>query len=59
MRELDELIAAGWGEVPQDRIPADWRTRKAPKYSATPEHREHVKAGMRRVFERRQAKRKP
>lgn len=27
---LEELIAAGWGDVPQVNIPADWRERKAP-----------------------------
>ncbi len=32
MHELDALIAGGWGNVPQTRIPPDWRTRK-PKRS--------------------------
>jgi len=29
-RELDEMIAAGWGDVDQDKIPANWRTRRGP-----------------------------
>lgn len=29
--ELNELIAAGWGHVRRDRIPQDWRDRKAPR----------------------------
>lgn len=28
--ELDDMIAAGWGDMRRDRIPADWRTRKPP-----------------------------
>jgi hypothetical protein len=27
-RELDALIAAGWGDIPRGRIPPNWRTRK-------------------------------
>ncbi len=30
MAELDEMIAAGWDDMPGDQIPADWRTRKIP-----------------------------
>jgi hypothetical protein len=30
MKTLNELIQAGWGHVPQERIPSDWRTRKPP-----------------------------
>ena len=26
----EQLIAAGWGDVPRSKIPADWRTRTAP-----------------------------
>lgn len=29
-RELDEMIAMGWGGVDGNRIPADWRTRRGP-----------------------------
>jgi hypothetical protein len=29
-RELDELIAAGWGHVPGRLIPPDWREREPP-----------------------------
>ena len=28
--ELDALIAAGWGDVPGNLIPADWRTTTPP-----------------------------
>ena len=27
LAELDELIRKGWGNVPQHKIPADWRER--------------------------------
>jgi hypothetical protein len=30
MKTLDELIAAGWGHVPQDLIPPDWKKRSPP-----------------------------
>jgi len=30
-RELDEMIRMGWGGTDQDRIPADWRTRRGPE----------------------------
>jgi hypothetical protein len=30
MKVLDELINEGWGNVPQERIPSDWRKRKPP-----------------------------
>lgn len=28
--DTDELIAAGWGDVPRSEIPPDWRTCKPP-----------------------------
>lgn len=28
MSDLDLMIANGWGDTPQHRLPADWRTRK-------------------------------
>jgi hypothetical protein len=28
MSDLDLAIANGWGNTPQNRLPADWRTRK-------------------------------
>ena len=31
MSDLDLMIANGWGDVPQYRIPYDWRTRPNPK----------------------------
>jgi hypothetical protein len=33
-RELDEMIAMGWGDVDQDKIPPDWRTRPGPERRA-------------------------
>ena len=30
--ELDAMIAQGWGDVPQDKIPDDWRTRRRQRY---------------------------
>jgi hypothetical protein len=32
--DLDLMIANGWGDTPQDRMPADWRTRKRRKPNA-------------------------
>jgi len=26
MEDLNAMIAAGWGDTPRDKIPADWRT---------------------------------
>jgi hypothetical protein len=34
LRELTEMIEAGWGDVPRDHIPPDWRTKKAPRQYA-------------------------
>ena len=31
MDALDELIEAGWGDVPREQIPDDWRSRPRPK----------------------------
>jgi hypothetical protein len=45
MPELDELIRAGWEDVPQDKIPEDWRNRRAPAYSARWPKGAHSKAG--------------
>jgi tRNA A37 N6-isopentenylltransferase MiaA len=28
--ELDAMIAQGWGDTPQNLIPAEWRTRRGP-----------------------------
>ena len=30
LSELDFLIAQGWGDTPQIRIPDDWKSRKGP-----------------------------
>lgn len=29
-QHLDELIAAGYGDIPQTQIPPDWRAKQAP-----------------------------
>lgn len=34
MEDLDELIAAGWGNVPQVLIPPDWREISAGEWGA-------------------------
>jgi len=31
LTELEELIRAGYGDMPQDQIPKDWRTRPRPE----------------------------
>ena len=44
--ELDELIAAGWGDVPQTKIPADWRElsrEQEPELAPTVIHRKKRK----------------
>lgn len=28
MSDLDLMIANGWGDVSQEKLPADWRTRR-------------------------------
>ncbi len=30
MSDLDLMIAHGWGDTPQERLPKDWRTRIKP-----------------------------
>lgn len=30
MEDLDLMIANGWGDTPQHRLPPDWRTRTLP-----------------------------
>lgn len=32
MEFLDELIRAGWGEVPREKIPENWRETKPQRY---------------------------
>jgi hypothetical protein len=54
MAELDELIASGWGRVPQGNIPRDWRTRKPPASSgprkvSARKHRRSAAANARAV----------
>jgi hypothetical protein len=31
MDALDELIEAGWGDIAQEQIPDDWRSRPRPR----------------------------
>jgi hypothetical protein len=51
-KELDEMIAMGWGDTPQNRIPKDWRTRrKAEPYHAKLENRQKISDGMRKRFQ--------
>lgn len=33
---IDRLILAGWGSVPQPRIPADWQNHQAPRPGPKP-----------------------
>lgn len=55
--ELNELIAAGWGHVRRDRIPQDWRERKAPRdHEQTTRKTESMEG--RRKFIRQPIKRK-
>lgn len=49
-RELDEMIAMGWGDVDQARLPSDWRTRRGPDNL---EHRRRIQAGVKRANEAR------
>lgn len=41
-RELDEMIAMGWGDTPAKLIPPDWRTRRGVDNTRTTE----IKAKM-------------
>lgn len=56
MRELDALIAAGWGNIPQTMIPLDWRKHTPPKYYPNSEQdildAKHTRSGRskRRTF---------
>jgi hypothetical protein len=31
MSDLDLMIANGWGDTPQKKLPENWRTKKNPK----------------------------
>lgn len=31
LADLDLAVSLGWGDVPQDQLPPDWRTRKNPR----------------------------
>lgn len=58
---LDELIARGWGDVPRERIPANWRERygpgkrpparklRKPRTYLSDQHRSAIKAGKRLI----------
>lgn len=41
INDLSELIAAGWGDVRRDRIPANWRDLPAPAQKRKPQARQH------------------
>jgi hypothetical protein len=41
--ELDEQIAMGWGDTPQNRIPKNWRMRRGPDRSQ-PERRKDAQS---------------
>jgi hypothetical protein len=53
MSHLNALIAAGWGEVPQPKIPADWRDRKGPQPSTSAEYGWLGAAALARIRKRR------
>lgn len=38
-KEVDERIAAGWGDLPPDRIPPNWRELPSPKKLGGPNGR--------------------
>lgn len=44
--DLDELIAAGWGDTSQHLIPADWRTRRGPDASFSRERKRNIGGGV-------------
>lgn len=46
--ELEAKIAMGWGDTPQGRIPADWRTRRGKEQGLSPLHRANIAAGIAR-----------
>lgn len=48
-QHLDELIEAGYGDIPQTQIPVDWRTRRPALHSfAQTEHPEQLRVPQQR-----------
>jgi hypothetical protein len=54
-RELDEMIAMGWGDVPQAEIPPCWRTRRGPGQLRTETQKLNISRGIRNRLKARQA----
>lgn len=62
MSELEEMILAGWGDVPRRKIPANWREIIRPQFTSgkyfgphvgglDPEaHRRAARLGMRKIY---------
>jgi len=46
LRYLDDFIAAGWGDIEQECIPSDWRTRPGPDRSFDSAFKARVTAGL-------------
>jgi len=46
--ELDAMIEMGWGNVDQNKIPSDWRTRRGPERPHPVERKLAISHGMRR-----------
>jgi hypothetical protein len=56
MAELDALIAAGWGDTPSRKIPADWRTKAPPTPRRSSAHEAlHAPTDRRRARRRRRS----
>ena len=46
--ELDELIAAGWGDIPWNKIPANWRDGTPQELRQAREHQEAMERNFAR-----------
>jgi hypothetical protein len=44
--ELDEQIAMGWGDTPQNRIPNNWRTRRGPDRAFEEQRKDSVSRSL-------------
>lgn len=47
-RELDAMIALGWGSTPQCEIPPDWFTRRGPERIHSADRKQAISRGMQR-----------
>lgn len=47
-RMLDDQIAMGWGDVPQGKIPKNWRSRYGPDKTATADRKKAVSRARRK-----------